>query len=379
MNTKLINLELLYLNYENTTQELLVQNTRKYALQDMQEAKNNGYDSIVFLLLIDGFLYKNNQEFKETVNILKNFGNSIGIKNIAFMPGMSETFDINEKIIFFDYYVWMIYQSYKNIKTTNWNSNSSKFLFLTGQPARVNRIYLTSLFYENNLLKDNLYSFFPPWTDIDTEWCKNCLGYTDEKYNKFISECREPFDTLYDESKHYSKLDGPGILNGNIYEKPWVKDPGLLNLNFFSETSFSVISEGNAYYPATDYYFLTEKTWRAVVNKHPFIIAGYKEQVLYAKQRGLETFEKYFDIKEYYLIDDEKERMKAVVHNTTQFIKNFNKYSNEIQADIDHNYNTFFKIVEENKQTIKNFEIGDVEKYFISKTWTNLIRIPEAK
>jgi len=377
MKTKVINLELLYLDFENTTQELLVKFNRKYAVEEMQQAKNDGYNSIVFLLLIDGFLYKNNQEFHNTLEIIRDSAKEIGFQSISFMPGMAESFDTEENIIFFDYYVWMIYQSYKDIKTNQWNDSSNKFLFLNGQPARVNRIYLTSLFHKKDLLKDNLYSFFPPWTDDDIKWCKECLGYSEKDYNTFIEECQQTFDTLYDESKNYSKLDGPGLLKEKIYDKPWVKDPGLIDLKFFSQTCFSVISEGNAYYPATDYFFLTEKTWRAVVNNHPFIIAGYKEQVLYAKQRGLETFEKYFDIKDYYLIEDEKERMKAVVHNTEHFLKNFKKYSNEIKLDVKHNYDLFFKIVEENKQTIKNFEKEDIEKYFISKTWTNLIRIPK--
>ena len=342
MKTKLINLELLYLDRSDTTPDLLIQATRKYAKKEMREAKSTGYDSVVFLLLIDGFLYKNNQEFFQTIKLLQNFAKEIQLKSISFMPGMAENLDVGEKVIFFDYYVWMIYQSYKDIETQPWNYSSEKFLFLTGQPARINRIYLTSLFYEQGLLKNNLYSFFPPWTEDDIIWCQNCLDYSLDQYDKFILDCQEPLDTLYDESKNYSKLDGPGIIREKIYEKTWVKDPGLLNLEFFLQTSFSVISEGNAYYPATDYYFLTEKTWRAVVNKHPFILAGYKEQLLYAKSRGLITFEEYFDIKDYYLIDDEKERMKAVVHNTQYFMKNFKTFATEIEKDIEHNYNVFF-------------------------------------
>lgn len=379
MKTKLINLELLYLNEKNISNKLLTDTCRKLALEEMQDAKDKGYDSVVFLLLIDGFLYKDNQDFIDTVKILKKNANRIGLKDIVFMPGMAEKFDIDEKIVFFDYYVWMIFQSYENIKTKNWNKNADKFLFLSGQPARVNRIYLTSIFYKKGLLKKNLYSFFPPWTDEDIKWCKNCLGYTSEDYDRFISDCQESFDTLYDEAKNYSKLDGPGIIREKIYEKAWVKDPGLLNLDFFSNTSFSIISEGNAYYPAKDYYFLTEKTWRAVINKHPFILAGYKEQVLYAKERGLKTFENYFDIKDYYLIEDDKERMKAVVHNTEYFMQNFYKHIDQIQRDIDHNYDLFFNIVKQNQEILKSFEIDDIEKYFISKTWINLIRIPKPR
>jgi hypothetical protein len=50
MKTKVINLELLYLDFENTTQELLVKFNRKYAVEEMQQAKNDGYNSIVFSL-----------------------------------------------------------------------------------------------------------------------------------------------------------------------------------------------------------------------------------------------------------------------------------------------------------------------------------------
>lgn len=374
---KVINLELLYLYDEGATSTDITNQLRRITVEEMYSAANNGYEHIVFLLLIDGFLYKNNRDFIDTVDLLQTHANNMGIKSISFMPGMAENYPLKQPIKFFDFHVWLIYQSYKDKPTAEWNSSSDKFLFLTGQPARFNRVYLVNEFYKSGLLANSMYSFFPAWTDHDIEWSKNFLGYTTEQYNEFVANCQNTFDSLYDESKNYSKLDGPGILRERIYDKPWIKDPGLLDIDFFSQTCFSVVSEGNAFHPATDYAFLTEKTWRAVINKHPFIIAGYKEQVLYAKQQGLKTFEEYFDIKDYYLIDDEKERMKAVVHNTEYFVKHFKNRVDEIKMDIEHNYNLFFKILEENKKAIENFEQEDIEKYFNSKTWTNLIRIPK--
>jgi len=384
MKTKVINFELLYIDGEQSIDKLVEVNY-KTIIDEISHAVTQGHTEIIGLLLMDGFLYKDNDLFFQMMKRVQEHADAVGIKKITLLPGMCENFknklelnEINFDIRFFDFTQWMIYNSYRDSidSIKDWNSMSDKFLFLGGIPSRYNRIILLNKFYKSKMLENSIWSFFPPWTEDDIRWCRSALAdCSDIEYENFIKSCSRSIDNRYEETKNYSKLNGKELINSNIYKKSWLKDPGFMDHKIFQDTCFSVISEGNAYDPAKDFYFLTEKTWRTVANKHPFIIAGYPEQVIYAKQRGLKTFEDYFLIKDYYLIDNERKRMQAVVKNTKYFLENFRSKENEIRIDIEHNFNLFLSIAKENINTVNSFSKEDAEKYFYQKGFSHLIRI----
>jgi hypothetical protein len=386
-NSKVINFELLYIDKESSTEELIYQKNLEYIIEELRNAKAENYSAVTGLLLLDGLLYKDNKHF---VNMLKEIDKKckeLKIVEVTLLSGMCENSKhildkagVNFKLEFFDFTSWMIYQSYQNklkhIK--GWNSNSKDFLFLGGIPSRWNRIKLLSQFYKNNMLNCAVWSFFPPWEVNDIRWCRNALSYfSDDEYYKFLMYADKVVDNGYSDAKNYSKVNGSQIKSSNIYQTEWIKDPGYINTEIYNNTLFSVISEGNAYDPATDFSFLTEKTWRAVANKHPFIIAGYPEQIIYAKQRGLRTFEDYFLIKDYYLIEDEDERISAIVKNTKYFLENYKKCKFKIQLDIEHNFNVFIKTNKNNKKIVDNFTKNEADIFFNQKGFSHLIRVAD--
>lgn len=379
MSVKAINFELLYIDGEQSAETLANKNFQII----MEEMTAANADHIIGLMLLDGFLYKDNELFYKTMRLVQEHANKIGVQKITLLAGMCENFEdklkangINFDVEFFDFTQWMISRSYDGgLENVNWN-HTDKFLFLGGIPSRTNRINLLHKFYEQGMLSNAEWSFFPPWTDDDKQWCRHALQtLTDEQYDNFIAYCDRGVDTLYADAKDYSKLNGTQLKEQRIYDKEWLKDPGFIDPSVYANTCFSVIAEGNAYPPATDFNFLTEKTWRAVANCHPFIIAGYPEQVEYAQRCGLKTFNEYFLIKDYHLIEDEYERLDAVVKNTAYFLDTYASNANSIAADVKHNYELFNDITTATKGQISKLSITDQDRYFYKKGFSHLVRI----
>jgi hypothetical protein len=385
---KIINFELLYLNADAYTDQELSEVNYDLVSAEISKAAQQECDTIFGLLLLDGFLYKRNDLFFDWMRAIEKFSKTQGIDKIILVPGMCEDFKkdleqqgISAEIIFFDFTHRMVYNSYvdKTEYLHPWNNKSDQFLFLGGIPSRANRIRLLYKFYQAGLLSKCQWSFFKPFTDSDQQVCREIMkDLSDEEYFDFINICEQSIDDLYKDSQEYSRLNGQDLLRKEIYKKPWLKDPAWINPVVFKNSKFSVISEGNAYYPATSYKFLTEKTWRTVVNRHPFIIAGHPDQMLYAKERGLCTFENFLQI-DFYSFEEES-RFNSIVENVNYWLNNLN--SEEVQSDVEKNYLRFFDIGKEQdlwfellKQQYQ-VDQSEIDYWFNQLGFSHLVRIP---
>lgn len=381
MAAKIINFELLYLNKKDYTFKELLDATREKILKEINEAAVNGYDTIIGLLLLDGFLYKNNKESLDFLRDIEHCAKNIGIKKLMLISGMCDLkFDI--ETMPFDYTHRIVYNGYKHNLDTQWNSDTNKFLLLGGQPARPNRIRLLKKFYDLDMLEHATWSFFPPWEEHDKQVCRQLLNDTsDSDYKLFLKECSRSVDSKYDTAKNYAKVKGQELLEQNLNHSEWLKDPSYIDTQIYTSTLFSVISEGNAWPPATDFKFLTEKFWRAIVNRHPFIFSGYVEQYQYIQDLGLKTFANYLPIPNYGIIENEEDRLNAVVENTKGFLKNYKNYISQIQKDVDHNYNIFLKIANDHRILLNdlkskyNINEDEMHFWFNQKGFSHLIDV----
>ena len=339
MKGKIVNFEILHVDEDERRQRIITQ---------LKSAQAQGFDTVYGLLLMDGFLYRNPEMFPVDVPV-------------KLIAGMCE----HEDHLYLNYYHRIVYNSFKNTRLPAWNSNAKSFLFLGGVPSRIDRINLLSKIYDAALLDTAVWTFFPPWTDSDKEWCRDALpDYTNEQYLKFISSCDKRIDDRYEQSKNYSRITRDDWDEQDTYSQPWVKDLAWINPQVFADTLLSIISEGNAYDPATNYRFLTEKTWRTVAMRHPFIFAGYPEQFEYAKSLGLRTFEEYMLIKDYAYITDEHARLNAVVTNTKHFLENYSQNKDAIQQDTEYNYNLFISMGQEQELFLDTLSIEESEKSY---------------
>jgi hypothetical protein len=352
MKGKIVNFEVLHVSE---------QERRNHIIQQLQSAKDQGFNIVYGLLLMDGFLYRNPETFPVDIEV-------------KLIAGMCEHPDH----LYFNYYHSIVYNSFKHTQLPSWNNNSNSFLFLGGVPSRMNRIKLLGKFYDKQMLANSIWTFFSPWVDSDKEWCRNVMShYTDEQYLKFLEDCNHRVDDIYEESKNYSRTSREEWDKQDMYNQPWVKDLACIDPKVFADTVLSVVSEGNAYDPATNYKFLTEKTWRAIAMRHPFIFAGYPDQFNYIKSFGLRTFEEYMLIKDYAFIQNEEDRLDAVVVNTKYFLENYKQHKEEIQRDIDHNYNVFMSLAEQEQLFLKNLAVSNSEKsYWFEQTgFSHLLKI----
>jgi hypothetical protein len=76
----------------------------------------------------------------------------------------------------------------------------------------------------------------------------------------------------------------------------------------YDSSLISVVTESNFY---TEDVFNTEKTWKAVANKHPFILVGPMHSLKYLKSLGYKTFSDFFD-EGYDDIENPTERLMAI-------------------------------------------------------------------
>lgn len=357
----------------------------KLVKNDIDVAVNDGCNIIFGLYLMDGFLFMQTRHQK-VVNVLKELNSyaiSKGIKKVYIVSGQGEFIDpIPLDHFFIDFNTRMVTNSYKDIELPKFNPNTNKFLFLTGMPNRDNRIGLMSKLYEANLLDRCEWTFFPPWTKLDKEWCRNHLSsYDDETYNKFLTECARSFDNKFETaSLFYGTYNGDtDVVWHDILETEWINSPTHIDSSVYESTSFSIISEGPNYW-LDDHRFVTEKTWRTFMHRHPFILAGWPDMMDYLKYLGFKTFEEYMLIKDYAYIKDSSERMSAVVKNTEHFLKNMHKNINKITKDVEHNYNLFFEEVNKQENILNLFENSygvpkhEIDYYFNCAGYDRIIR-----
>jgi hypothetical protein len=351
---KIINFEVLW-DCEESAVDLYPHTFKK----DILNAAKDGYNLIVGIMLNEGLLYCDNRRFLKVFDDLKNISEELKIE-IKLVSSLGENFkniDVPFEVLHYDYHARMIFNSYKNVNF-DLNRKSDKFLFLGGVPTRANRIGLLSKFYDQQMLDHCEWSFFPPIYHEDKVWCRNHLRkYSDDQYERFINSCQRRFDDRYVDV-NYLMHDSVQYHNDQWFEiidKEFFKSPGYIDPQIFRNTCFSIISEGPNFW-GEDYEFITIITWRTIRNCHPFIFAGPIEQYDYIKKLGFKTFEEYLLIKDYAYIDNEHQRLDAVVENAKHLLKNYSSIKDCLDKDVEYNYKNYMRIIEKQDRLLDHIE-----------------------
>ena len=312
--------------------------------------------SVIGLMLADGFIHQNPGDLVERI------AKEVDLVIISGLAGTNTTYP---KTIPFNFNLHTTYNSYKDRPTKTWNTSATKFLFLGGVPSRRNRIGLLNKFRCAGLLSDAEWTFFKPWTATQEDWCRS---YTHD-YDKILSFCRS-IDPVYESSKHYGTTPSAN---------EWTKDTAWIDPSVFNNTLLSIISEGIDDSDISSKY-LTEKTYRVFVQRHPFLHASNPEMFDYIKELGFKTFEEYMLIKDYAYLPNEEDRLDAIVENTKHFLENCSLYKDRIEQDIQYNYDLFFKLAEQNIEILNsirntyNLEQTELNKWFNQKGFGHLVR-----
>jgi len=111
------------------------------------------------------------------------------------------------------------------------------------------------------------------------------------------------------------------------------------NAEFYQYVGVDIVTETVFDYP---YTFITEKTYRSIAEKRPFIIVGAYNTLSFLKSHGFRTFNQIID-ETYDTVKDPVERWHLVCNSIKQFIT---QPIEKIRSDVDsvsdvlhHNYN----------------------------------------
>ena len=137
MKTALINFELWHTTDVVSSEDKINHHRVSLVLQDIKTAiAKNNVDTIVGLLLIDGFLYSS--EFYTALATIEKEAKKIGIKNFYLLPGMCglgkyqseiDKHNLSYKVLTgYDFSAKQMWLSYKNTPERQWNPDTNKFL-----------------------------------------------------------------------------------------------------------------------------------------------------------------------------------------------------------------------------------------------------------
>lgn len=212
-----------------------------------------------------------------------------------------------------------------------WNNTKTKGLWTIGRVERPHRAILMSKLWENNLLDRIDWSFYT-YPDNKDYIHKTLLShYDDLTFEKFIKDCTR-------------SLDFTANTDDNFHSSGYPFDP-----NLYRNTSFSIVTESD--FNIYDYHQpeftpkITEKTYRTVINRHPFICAWFPGMIKKLKSKGYRTFEEYTTNPNYNEIRNLDDRLNAMVTSIDTFHEQLNRPEvlEKVRADVEHNYQHYLK------------------------------------
>lgn len=220
-----------------------------------------------------------------------------------------------------------------------WPSNSKKFLFLTGRPEGANRIRLLHKFVQRGLIDQCEWSLHLSFDRdvLERKVHKSVPELSVIEFRNFINTYKRNPDNIT-----MTQMNHAITYNGLHY------DVGL-----YLNTCFTVVPETS--FKDTQYPFLTEKIWKSIINKHPFILAGDTHSLEKLNSMGFVTFEQYLPIKDYANIINTEQRLDAIVDNTEYLINNIYKHRDQIAAAVKHNSTVIDELYCAARLNIQNF------------------------
>ena len=197
-------------------------------------------------------------------------------------------------------------------------------LYLMGKPTKIHRIGLLYKFYKQHQLGMLKHSAYLNMGIVNI--CKNILPESDDAFYAAIN-------------KHLDSIDIKMSDNGSHY------DGVPYDVQLYETTGLSLISETHSRKAQNDFTdkLITEKTYRAMLNSHPFIIMASPGFIENLSDKGYKTFTEYLPI-QYHKIQDINERMDAIVTCTASFLNNLTDidFVKLISKDIEHSFDLVY-------------------------------------
>lgn len=249
------------------------------------------------------------------------------------------------------YFEYLSHTTFPNYSKEYMPGYKEKTFLCYNAALRPSRIELFEHMLKHDLVKEAYYSF---------------IG--DSRGTTTIDELLVEIDAKSYPNIHNNKKILPLILG---YDKsdglPWSTELEVTDYEFFENSYFSVVTE-TLYYPhhavPNQTYighvpsliglFLTEKTYKPIAMKHPFILLAPAHSLRMLRERGYETFSPFID-ESYDEIENDTLRLQAVVEEVKRLSK----------SDLVEFTYQIKDIVEHNEKILRNQKVFDPNKISI--------------
>lgn len=225
----------------------------------------------------------------------------------------------------------------------NWNNLEFRCLFLTGKPDKFQRAYPLYKLYSAGLVNLNNMEWSFHYNDSHIQPIMNLLGISRADAEKFAQTVERNPDNI-DLKKYIESFD----YNGIPYDH-----------TLYANTSWSAVSETTTLPHAT---WLTEKSYRPLLNMHPFIFFAQPGSEKYLTSMGFKTFGYCYPYNYDEILDD-NERFSKAVENIVFLKERWKTLDHDkILSDVTYNRNLIYKnYSKEQKTLIKTigFKSGD--------------------
>lgn len=330
------------------------------------------FDAVIGTILVEIIPIHEISNLVTALSELKRYALSRGFSNFKLMlmpPYKQYARELAAfEIYWFDYLARITHNAYEfnpGRLSTAWNHQSRKILVITGIPHRYNRIRLLYKLHREKLLNDDncVWSFFKPFSDESWKECRRFLNDVDDR--EFESFMQYAVKTL----------DDVKVVGAKFAAQTMVEDFSL-PAALYSDTCLSIVTETHCY-PEQPKRDISEKTWRAIINRHPFLIAGTQGNTDHLKSLGYRTFDEYFPMR-YDHTDDLELTLDNIVYNTKYFLSNLHRYQNQIESDVKHNYDNFCSMISDLDKlraellTSQGVEENEICEFFDKTNYWNL-------
>ena len=235
---------------------------------------------------------------------------------------------------------------------------NKKFLLFQRWLGAPHRMLLFSMLYERDLISSGMIScrkIEPGDYEIFRQNLRVFFNFRDE-HEDFVQEKLKTLKEIQPTTPMIVDVENIFATGGTG------KDNHAETLNIFpyEQTLFSLISETNF---VQNTLFITQSTWKAVLNRHPFIIAGNPGVIKYLRNEGFKTFHPYID-ESYDEIKNPYKRMVMIIDEVERLSKLNDEESKQFLLNtrhiVDYNYDKLLndkkrldKLVKELKRIIK--------------------------
>lgn len=254
--------------------------------------------------------------------------------------------------------VEIIYKFCKEKKIKNFYIYVNIMPILTGQ-EKIHRVRYAFRFYRL-VIKDITQYSQPDKIDYDEEYTFNVFGRFYHNY-----DFRAAFIyALLKNNLHKTNLisynkDRPIIRNftresksikkicNEIDESNFKKTLNFISVKSVKSTKLSLVIEAYFDNYSTERVYLTEKTFRPIYHKKPFLLLGQKHSLRELRNRGFKTFNHVLD-EEYDDMENDL-RFLSLLKQTNNINKYSKKHLNQVIDDckntVDYNYNHMIKYI----------------------------------